>query len=132
MIDQLPKKPKTYECAVVNFNVSKNIGTHWICYIKDHNTSYVFDSFGEQPPKRLVSYLSGTTIYYNDERIQNFDEVTCGHLCVTVLKMYSNGAQFKDILSVLNAINIFGDVTSKYNNTGMHGSGVFTKICLLY
>jgi hypothetical protein len=103
MYDELPKKPKPYECSVVNLDVSKNIGKHWICYIKDGAQSFVFDSFGGEPPKKLVSYLSMPTIYYNEERIQNFDEVTCGHLCVTVLKLYSSGVQFKDIFSLLNA-----------------------------
>ena len=103
MIDELPKSPKTFECGVVNFDISKNIGTHWVCYIKNNKISYVFDSFGEKPPKRLISYLSETTIYYNNERIQNFNEVICGHLCVTVLKMYSSGINFKEILFILNA-----------------------------
>jgi hypothetical protein len=104
MSDELPAKPNNYECGVVNFDVSKNIGTHWICYIKDHSKSFVFDSFAEVPPKRLVSYLKGTEIYYRKNRnVQHFDEVTCGHLCVTVLKMYNDGYPFEDILSLLNA-----------------------------
>jgi hypothetical protein len=104
MIDELPSKPKNYECGIVNLDVSKNIGTYWICYIEDGEQSFVFDSFGSVPPKRLVSYLNGT-LNFNNDRIQNFDEVTCGHLCVTVLKMYSSGVQFKGILAVLNANN---------------------------
>jgi hypothetical protein len=104
MINELASKPKKYECGVVNLDVSKNIGTHWICYIKDGTQSFVFDSFGSVPPKRLVQYLN-RTINYNYDRIQNFDEVMCGHLCVTVLKMYSSGVQFKYILSLLNANN---------------------------
>jgi hypothetical protein len=85
-----------------------------ICYIKDGEQSFVFDSFGSVPPKRLVSYLNGT-LNLNNDRIQNFDEVTCGHLCVTALKMYSSGVQLEDISSVLNASNhIWRDYVTSY------------------
>jgi hypothetical protein len=90
MTDELPSKPKNYECVIVNLDVSKNIGTHWICYIKDGEQAFVFDSFSSVPPKRLVSYLT-VTLNFNNYIIQNFDEVTCGHLCVTLLKMYLSG-----------------------------------------
>ena len=71
MIDELPTHTNVLLSVLIFL---KNIGTHWICYIKDHSTSFVFDSFSEQPPKRLVNYLTtlsnlSATIFYNDGRI---------------------------------------------------------------
>ena len=35
MRDTLPNKPYSKECGIVNFNTSKQPGSHWVCYYKD-------------------------------------------------------------------------------------------------
>jgi hypothetical protein len=84
MSDELPEKPYKNECRVLNLDTSENIGTHWTCYWKREDEKYVFDSFGGVPHKSLVKYLGDENLQYSDERIQNFDQVVCGHLYVTV------------------------------------------------
>ena len=79
MSDELPNKPKDRECGVVNLDKSENIGTHWICYWKDKNVKHVFDSYGGVPPKPLVRYLGTQNLFYNDNRIQDFNSI-CGHV----------------------------------------------------
>jgi hypothetical protein len=90
MSDGLPKKPNKNESGIVNLDKSQNIGTHWICYWKQNNIKFVFDSYGGVPPKSLIKYLGENNLYYNDKRIQNFNSVICGHLCIKVLKLLSD------------------------------------------
>lgn len=86
MRDELPKRPKTKECAIVNLDVTANSGTHWVSYFKNNKSVYYFDSFGNlKPPIELVKYLKNCRIYYNHDRFQNFDTYNCGHLCLTFL-----------------------------------------------
>ena len=50
MRDTLPSKMNDEECGILNLDVSKNSGTHWLCYYKNKDKSYYFDSFGLDPP----------------------------------------------------------------------------------
>lgn len=91
MKDSLPEKPKLKECGIVNLDVSKNPGTHWVAYIKTKNKCEYFDSFGDlKPPSELVRYLKKCNIFYNYNRYQNFDTVNCGHLCLEFLINFWN------------------------------------------
>lgn len=91
MRDNLPKRPKSIECSVINLDSIKNEGTHWVAYIKIKNKCWYFDSFGDlKPPLELVSYLGKTEIFYNYENYQNFNSVNCGHLCLKFLTNFWN------------------------------------------
>ena len=83
--DELPKKPKTVECGILNLDDSTGNGTHWTAWIKNGNEKLYFDSYGLAPPVELVEY-SKRPVLYNTERIQPDGEVFCGHLCLHVLK----------------------------------------------
>lgn len=87
MRDTLPTSgPRWRECAILNLDLKKNEGTHWVAYRKNGNTVEYFDSFGHlKPPKELVRYLDGFKIIYNSERFQNYNEINCGHLCLQFL-----------------------------------------------
>lgn len=87
MRDTLPqKRAAKYESAILNLDVSKNRGTHWVAYIKKDNTVNYFDSFGNlKPPRELVKYFGKTEIFYNNESFQNYDQSNCGHLCLNFL-----------------------------------------------
>lgn len=87
-IDKLPVAlPATREAAVVNLDVEKNSGTHWVCYRKIGKRVYYFDSFGNLPPPLLLQkYLKGCVIEYNYSRQQAYDTVNCGHLCLKFLR----------------------------------------------
>lgn len=100
MSDTLPPKPLSVECGVVNLDNSKTPGTHWICYRKQNNKlANIFDSFGGNPPRPLLDYLSGVEhIEYSAERLQNFEDSICGHLCLAVLKLLSDGFSFGETL----------------------------------
>ena len=46
MRDTLPGKVNDVECGVVNVDNSRNNGTQWVCYHKNNEKCYYFDSFG--------------------------------------------------------------------------------------
>ena len=97
--DELPKTPLTNECGILNLDDSKGNGTHWIAWIKRGTDKFCFDSYGLPPPRELLKYLRGSTLY-NSERLQRDDEVFCGHLCLYVLKKAMNdGRSFQEILN---------------------------------
>ena len=57
MRDTLPKKVKLHECAIMNFNKSSQVGSHWVCYYKDPHHRIYFDSFGQVTPMDIQKYL---------------------------------------------------------------------------
>lgn len=85
MRDKLPKKPRQRECGIVNLDMYRGPGTHWVAYYKNGNQIDYFDSFGNlQPPLEILAYL-GPNINYNYERKQKFNSINCGHLCLEFL-----------------------------------------------
>lgn len=87
MINNLPKKPLLYECAVVNFQKESEPGTHWVSYKKLRDVIFYFDSFGNlKPPLKLQEYFAGNKVFYNREVYQKLNEQNCGQNCVKFLK----------------------------------------------
>ena len=90
MKDELPLKTKKVECGIINLQNLNEAGSHWTAYYKS-SYKYYFDSYGNtHPPKELVKYLGKDNLFYNEERIQNYDDPPiCGHLCILILKAFS-------------------------------------------
>ena len=74
----------------------------------------MFDSFGGVPPENLVKYLKSTNLYYNNARVQNFKDVNCGHLCLSVLRYMSqiNKPSIEDFLKALWYLKHHGGIPS--------------------
>lgn len=105
MREALPNKPRANECGIINLGNLDSGGTHWTCYMKTGNRVTYFDSFGDAPPllelKEYVNMDDG--ILYNMNRYQEYDDPPiCGHLCLEVLRRFSNGASWNEIEHVLN------------------------------
>ena len=98
--DILPKKPKKKECGILNLDDTTGSGTHWVAWYKNGTEKKYFDSYGLQPPNELVDYLH-SPILYNTERVQPYDQVFCGHLCLNVLKQLGGGQHLQDIINSL-------------------------------
>ena len=94
MRDTLPDKIKNKECGIVNLDSIKNKGTHWVCYYKNHDEKYYFDSYGLDPPNEIQKYL-GKNILLNTFQIQKFGTTNCGQLCLKILFMLSNNIDYK-------------------------------------
>ena len=98
--DTLPTTPKKKECGILNLDDTAGLGTHWVAWYKNGTEKKYFDSFGLQPPNELVDYLH-SPILYNTERVQPYDQVFCGHLCIYVLKQLGGGHTLQDIINSL-------------------------------
>lgn len=86
MLDELPRRAKAKERAVINLASGDSEGTHWCAYKKGGTNVEYFDPIGNlKPPKELEGYLKDCELFYNYERHQNLDTVVCGHLCLKFL-----------------------------------------------
>ena len=109
MRDELPKKPEKQECGIVNFNTSKEPGSHWVGYYKDGDERIYFDSFGQVIPTEIQKYLKtkeefekdAPVIQRNTDIVQKPNTEVCGHLCLYVLDNLSKGAKFQEIINSL-------------------------------
>lgn len=102
MKDELPKYPNKIECGIINLENSYQLGSHWTCYYKNNDKTYYFDSYGDsKPPIELVKYIGSHNLWYNEDRVQDFnDPPICGHLCLLFLKYLPN-YDFKSSLNFL-------------------------------
>ena len=96
----LPTKTKLNECGILNLDSSSGDGTHWVMWFKKGKKKFYFDSYGVQPPSELIVYLK-LPIFYNSERVQQDDEVFCGHLCLFALKQLSLGNNLQAVINCL-------------------------------
>ena len=76
--------PKIKDGAcVINLDEYKSIGTYWIAlHVNDNNVTYS-DIFGvEHIPKVIKKLIRSKNIITNIYRIQTYDSIMCGFLCV--------------------------------------------------
>ena len=107
--DQLPEKIGNRESGIVNFNTSKEPGSHWVAYFREGSKKIYFDSFGQVIPTEIQKYLKTKDEYRNNlpviERntdvVQEPNTVICGHLCLYVLDNLSKGVNFQEIINTL-------------------------------
>ena len=109
MRDVLPVHPNESECGIVNFNTSKEPGSHWVCYNKNGDNRLYFDSCGQITLNEVQNYLKSKeerekhVIYRNTDIVQPMGTKICGHLCLYVLKSLAEGLTFRDILDRLTS-----------------------------
>ena len=110
MRDTLPAKPRKNECAIVNLNTSKEIGSHWVCLAKIGELRCYFDSFGQDVPIEIKKYLKTVNEYKNDEAViarntdivQRVNSHVCGHLCLFVLtSLMREHLSYQQVLDIL-------------------------------
>lgn len=87
MRDDLPKRPRKYECLVLNHDSTQSTGTHWTALAKINNHAWYFDSFGNLlPPIEVKIYLGANVkLMINYKQYQKFDTFVCGQLCLEFL-----------------------------------------------
>ena len=107
MREELLKNPWENECGIVNFKESTEPGTHWVAYYKDGKNRFYFDSYGQVILQEIADYLKTDVekekpvIARNTDIVQKFNTRICGHLCLYVLKSFSIGKSYRDILDFL-------------------------------
>ena len=100
MQDTLPKKAKLNEWDILNLDSSSDDGKHWVMWFKKGKDKFYFDSYGVQPPSKLIAYLK-LPIFYNSERVQQNGELFFGHLCLFALKQLSLGNNLQAVINYL-------------------------------
>lgn len=104
MKDTLPKTmSKRKSSGIINLDIDKNEGTHWVCYYNDPKNQYVeyFDSFGLAPPNEIISFLRKAGkqgIQLNTSQLQNLKSSLCGQFCVYYIKEREKGNAPYDVL----------------------------------
>ena len=94
------KKGKLNECSILDLDSSSGDGTHLVMWFKKGKNKFYFDSYGVQSPSELIAYLK-SQIFYNIERVQQNDEVFCGHLCLFTLKQLSFENNLQAVINYL-------------------------------
>ena len=112
MRDELPKKIKSEECGIMNFNTHEQTGSHWVCYVNTHHSTRIyFDSFGQITPLELQKYLktkqefqnNAPVIKRNTDIVQKLNTSVCGHLCLLVLtSLMREHLSYQEVLNQLN------------------------------
>jgi hypothetical protein len=105
MKDALPQKINKVECGIINLEDSNEDDSHWTAYYKNNGIKYYFDSYGfARPPKQLVKYLGSENLFYNEDRVQNYNSPPFyGHLCLLILKKLSEGGDYETALKTCKA-----------------------------
>ena len=88
---------------VINLDVHKSIGNHWIAlYVNGDNLNY-FDSFGvEYIPKVIKKFISNKNIKTNIYRTQANDSTMCGYFCIGFINFILKGKSFLDYTNLLS------------------------------
>ena len=111
MRDELPKMKHLVECGIMNFNKSNELGSHWVCYVRNRNDRIYYDSFGQITPLELQKYLktvaelknNKAVIQRNSDIVQSPNTHVCGHLCLVVLtSLMREHLSYQEVLDALN------------------------------
>ena len=87
MRDALPRKLHCrYESGIVNFDNSKNAGTHWVAYAKKGNNAVYFNGFDNLRPLRELEHYLGSNVTYNHRSYQMFNQSIYGQLYLRFLR----------------------------------------------
>ena len=97
MRDGLPPAPRPIECGILNHDDFHGPGTHWTCWHKREGLKVYFDPYGLPPPDEMVGYLR-PEIRYNTDELQRRGDVVCGHFCLHVLKLLSEGRTLEEVI----------------------------------
>ena len=95
MRDNLPKvKDETY---VINLDEYSDIGTHWIALYAQNNDLTYFDNFGiEHIPEEIKTFISNENIKINIFRIQAYNSIMCGYICIVFIDFMLAGKTLID------------------------------------
>ena len=94
--DNLPDKIKD-GAYVINLDEYSDIGTHWIALYVNSKTVTYFDSFGiEHIPKEVKKFIGNRNIVTNIYRIQNYDSIMCGYICIGFIDYMFMGKSLTD------------------------------------
>lgn len=104
MSDEVTGLPKSKLYAIINFQNSKQPGSHHVAYCIKDNEAYYFDSFGFYPPKEIEHFYKPLNI--SDYETQPYNTNMCGQLCLLFLYLMFHNFPYEDI--ILSMFYFFG------------------------
>ena len=91
---------------IINLDEYSDIGTHRVdLHVNDNNVTH-FDSFGvEHIPKEIKTFINNKKIKTNIFRIQGYDSVMCGYLCVGFIDFMFKGKTLTEFTNLFSPNN---------------------------
>ena len=111
MRDELPSRKHTIERGIMNLNKSNQIGSHWVCFVRNKKDRIYFDSFGQITPIEMQKYLKSKSEFDNEKSViqrnsnivQRANTHVCGHLCLVVLtSLMREHLSYQEVLNRLD------------------------------
>ena len=103
--DNLPNKIKD-GANVINLHEYSDIGTHWIALYVNAKTVTNFDSFGvEHISKEIKKIINNKNIIANIFRIQGYDSVMCGYICIVFIDFMFKGNGLTEFTNLFSPNN---------------------------
>ena len=103
---------------VINLDEYHDIGTPWVALYVSNKTITYFDSFGvEHIPKEIMKFIARKKkIIRNIYRIQAYDSIMCGYLCIGFINFMLNGKSLTDYTDLFspNDLKKHDDIILKY------------------
>ena len=99
------------ECGIMNLDKSDQIGSHWVCFVRNKKDRMYIDSFGQITLLELQKYLKSksefnnekSVIQRNSDIVQRVNTHVCGHLCLVVLtSLMHEHFNYQEVLNRLN------------------------------
>ena len=100
---------------IINLDEYSDIGTHWVAlYVRetspkdvDDNDATYFDSFGvDHIPKEIKTFINRSlSITTNIFRIQAYDSIKCGHLCIGFIDFMLAGKTLTEYTNLFSPNN---------------------------
>ena len=111
MRDELHNRKDIIECGIMNLNKSDEIGSHWVCFVRNKKDRIYFDRLGQITLLELQKYLKSKqefnyntpVIQRNSDIVQRVNTHVCGHLCLVVLtSLMREHLDYQEVLDQLN------------------------------
>ena len=91
---------------VINLDEYSDVGTHWIALYVNNKTVTYFDSFGvEHIPKEIKKFIHNENIIANIFRMQVYDSVMRGYLCIGFIDFMLKGNNLTDFTNLFSPNN---------------------------
>ena len=83
--------------SVINLDEYSDLGTHWIALYALNNSATYFDSSEvEHIPKKVKIFIDKSIVVANIFRIQAYDSIMCGYICIRFIDFMFAGKTLKD------------------------------------
>ena len=99
MTDEIKNLPKDNFCAILNFQLTSQSGTHWVAlYKKNSERVLYFDSDGLPVQDEVIKkYVKIRTADY---QFQKTNESFCGQISLFSIYLLNNGYDYVDVIDV--------------------------------